>query len=247
MTGRVDSLWRYPVKAHGRERIGAADLTPGQCLPWDRTWAVAHEDSTADGSDWARCSNFMRAAKAPGLQAMTCILDEASETVTFDHPDLGSLTAHPERDADRLIAWTAPLQPEGRSASARVVRATARGMTDCDHPTITLCNLASHRAVSQKAGADLSIHRWRGNAWIDGLAPWEEFDWVGQRITLGTATLEVLERTERCLMTHANPDTGKRDIPLLDVLDTWGHRDFSVQAVVVTPGHVADGDAVVPA
>ena len=30
---------------------------------------------------------------------------------------------------------------------------------------------------------DLSIHRWRGNLWVDGWAPWAEFDWIGQDIT----------------------------------------------------------------
>ncbi len=244
MTARVASLWRYPVKAHGREEIARADLVCGQCMPFDRLWAVAHDQSQADGVEWAQCSNFTRAAKAPGLQAMTSTLDEATEHLTLSHPELGNWRGHPERDAAALVAWTAPLVPAGRAASARVVRATARGMTDSDLPSITLCNMSSHRAVSQKAGQDLSIHRWRGNIWIDGLAPWEEFDWVGKTVRIGGALLHVHERTSRCLATHANTDTGARDVAILDVLETWGHQDFSVQATVAEPGTIARDDRV---
>lgn len=244
MTALVDSIWRYPVKAHGRERIAHAALTPDQCLPFDRLWAIAHSETDVDGSVWVRCSNFTRAAKAPGIHAITCSLNEDDETITFHHPNLGSITAHPEHDATAFLAWTAPLQPKNRAPSARVIRSQSRGMTDCELPSITLCNMASHKAVADKAKAPLSIHRWRGNIWLDGLAPWEEFDWVGKTLKIGTATLHVHERTTRCLATHANPETGERDVSVLDVLDHWGHRDFSVQATVTQAGDIKTGDTV---
>jgi len=65
------AIWRHPIKAHGREEMQAAELTPGQTLPGDRAWAVAHEAANADGSAWARCANFSRGAKATTLQAIS--------------------------------------------------------------------------------------------------------------------------------------------------------------------------------
>ncbi|EPX86915.1 MOSC domain-containing protein [Salipiger mucosus] len=242
MSAGLASIWRHPIKSHGREPLDHVTLEAGQCLPWDRTWAVAHERSGADGSEWAPCANFSRCAKAPQLQAITARLDPAAGQITLSHPDRPGLTFDPDGDAGTFLDWVRPLMPEDRAPSARIVRARSRGMTDSDFPSVTLCNLASHRAVEQRMGRELSIHRWRGNLWLDGLAPWEEFDWIGRELRIGGATLRVRERTGRCAATMANPETGARDADTLGALKTWGHADFSVRAEVVAGGEIARGD-----
>ena len=243
MTGTLAQIWRHPIKSHGRESISEAKLTEGQTLPWDRVWAVAHEASKADGSDWVSCQNFSRGAKAPELAAITASLDESTGILTLRHPDKPDLTFNPDEDGQALIDWAGPLIPEARAKSARVIRGP-RGFTDSDFPSITLCNLASHRAVEQRIGHELSIHRWRGNLWVDGLAPWEEFDWIDREVQIGEAVLVPKERTGRCLATHNNPETGQRDADILSALDSWEHRDFSVCAEVVRSGSIRVGDSV---
>lgn len=240
----LTEIWRYPVKAHGRERIRSASLTPGQGLPWDRVWAVAHERSEADGTEWARCRNFSRGAGAPKLQAITCTLDEDQNTVTFLHPDLTPLTCNPDNDPQALIDWSNKLIPDSRAQSARVIRGDGFGFPDTKYQSISLAGLASHQAVCDKVGHDVSRDRWRNNLWLDGLDAWEEFNWVGKTIHIGTAVLEVRDRSERCLMTHANPETGERDVEILPVLESFGHRDFTVQAIVLEPGDIREGDQV---
>lgn len=248
MTGpaRVASLWRHPIKSHGREALDRVTLVAGSALPWDRVWAIAHERSHADGAAWAPCANFSRVAKAPMLMAITCTLTEATRRVTLRHPNRSDLTVTPDdpTDAARLMDWVRPLMPADRAASTRIVRARTQAMTDSAFPSVTLCNMASHQAVSQRVGRDLSVHRWRGNIWIDGLAPWEEFDWLDRDIRIGDAVLRVRERTDRCSATTANPDTGRRDANTLAALETWNHRDFSVRAEVIEGGSVTIGDSV---
>ncbi len=247
MTGAVTGLWRHPIKSHGREELPAVTLKAGRTMPWDRVWAVAHEASSADGTAWAPCVNFSRVSKAPALMAITATLDEAAERITLRHPDRPDLCFHPDTEAARLIDWVRPLMPENRAASAQILRVPGRGMTDSDFPSVTLCNHASHRAVEQRLGRNLSIHRWRGNIWIDGLGPWEEFEWLDREVLVGAAVLRVRERTDRCAATTANPETGRRDTDTLGALGTWGHQDFGVRAEVVRGGEVRLGDAVAPA
>jgi uncharacterized protein YcbX len=237
-------IWRFPIKSHGREALDSVRLTPGEMLPYDRHWAVAHEQSAADGSEWVPCTHFSRGAKAPALAAITARLDEAALRVTLSHPDRDDLTFDPDREGDRLIDWSRGFVGENRAQSARVVRGRTRGFSDSDFPSVTLCNLSSHRAVEQRIGRPLSIHRWRGNFWFDGGAPWEEFDWIDREVQVGEAVLRVRERTDRCLATHNNPDTGKRDANVLAALESWDHQDFSVRAEVVRGGQVAVGDRV---
>ncbi|WP_371060571.1 MOSC domain-containing protein [Rhodosalinus sp. 5P4] len=246
MTGTVASLWRHPIKSHGREEVDAVTLLAGRTMPGDRVWAVAHDASQATGTAWASCVNFTRVAKAPALMAVTARYDEAAGTVTLTHPERATLAFDPDAEPEALLDWVAPLMPADRAAPARIVRVPGRGMTDSDFPSVTLCNLASHRAVEQRIGRPLSIHRWRGNIWMDGLAPWEEFDWIGREVQLGDAVLRVRERTDRCLATAANPETGRRDADTLGALDSWGHRDFSVRAEVLRGGAVGPSDRVAP-
>lgn len=244
-TGQVAHIWRHPIKSHGREELTSVALTAGQTLPWDRTWAVAHEAAKLEGGAWVPCANFSRTAKAPALAAIEAQLDVTSGQLTLTHPQLGTLTFDPDREGPRLIDWAGGLIPEGRASSAQLVRATEQGMTDSDYPSISLLNMSSHRAVCDALGQDLSAKRWRGNFWLEGLAPWEEFDWIGKTLRLGGATVEVRERIQRCMATTANPETGQRDADTLGALNTqWGHQDFGVYGVVIESGTVAKGDTV---
>ena len=126
--------------------------------------------------------------------AVSAQMNEAAGRVALRHPDLGELTVDPDTAAEALIAWAAPLVPADRAQSARVVRVPDRGMTDTDFPSISLNSTSSLRALSQKVGTDLDQRRFRGNLWLDGLGPWEEFEWIGQTLRIGSAELRVVER-----------------------------------------------------
>mgnify|MGYP000563160463 CR=1 FL=1 len=242
---QISGLFRYPLKSHGRETLSSMLLRAGMTLPWDRVWAVAHDASTADGSEWAACRNFSIGSKAPSLMAIEASLDEETETLTLTHPDRPDLTFNPNNETAKLIDWVLPLVPTNRALPNRILRLpNDRGFTDSDFPSVTLCNLASHRAVEEQLGTQISPKRWRGNIWFDGDQAWEEWDWVGKELRIGNAVLRVRERTERCMATTANPDTGLRDADTLGALMHWGHRDFSVRAEVITSGQVAIGDAL---
>ncbi len=245
MSLNLAEIWRYPLKSHGREPVGQALLEVGKCLPYDRRWAVAHEASDATGDKWVPCVNFSRGSKAPGLMAIEAAMDEASGRLTLMHPELGSLSFDPETEADRLIAWAAPVMPADRAASARIVRVPDRGMTDTDYPSVSLGGLASHCVLEGRMGRELSRKRWRLNLWVDGLAPWEEFDLIGHEIRIGDARLAVEERIVRCLATTANPETGRRDADTLGALGAaYGHQDFGVYARVVEAGRIRPGDKI---
>ena len=251
MTGRVAHIWRHPIKSHGREELHSVTFDAGRTMPWDRTWAVIHDAAGYDTAApaWAPSAAFSRCSKTAALQAITATLDEASARLTLRHPDRPEITLAPDDPAEnaRFIDWVSPLCDPGRAMPAEIVRVPGRGMTDTDFPSVSLVNLASHRAVEGRLGRKISPLRWRGNLVLDGLAPWEEFDWIGRTIRIGAAELVIRERTVRCLATTASTQTGRRDADTLGVLDDgWGHQDFGVYAEVVTGGAVATGDPAGP-
>lgn len=243
MTASVALICRHPIKAHGYEEMDRVMLTSGECLPDDRRWAVAHDAARlVDG--WNPCNNFHRGAKAPSLMAITVQMQ--GDTVTLRHPQRPGLTFRPDDPGDlpAFLDWLVPLSPQDRAQPSRIVTA-GRGMTDSAFPSVAILSMSSLRALSQRVGQDLSPHRFRGNLWLDGTAPFEEFDWIGKELRIGGATLLVRERITRCRATMANPASGRIDADTLGTLQTaYGHQDFGVYAEVVSGGAVALGAGV---
>jgi uncharacterized protein YcbX len=118
-------------------------------------------------------------------------------------------------------------------------------MTDSEFPSVSILSLRSLADLSARMGQHLSADRWRGNLWLDGAAPWAEWDWIGRSLQIGQTELRIEERITRCRATSANPETGRIDADTLGGLDAaFGHQDFGLYAVVTRGGAIATGDKV---
>ena len=248
MTAALYQIWRHPIKSHGREEIIEVTLTEGNAMPWDRRWAVAHERSCfdIDRPRWQPCNEFSIGAKSPRLQAIRARVDPAYRAITLSHPDLVDITINPDDqgDANRFIQWVMPVSNGARVLPARLVRAP-QAMTDTDYQSVSLINLASHRAVEAQLGQEITPLRWRGNFLIDGWEPWAERALIGQKLRIGTAEFEIRDHIARCAATTANPETGQCDADTLGALrQGFGHRDMGIYAVVTKSGDVQQGQKV---
>ena len=245
MPARLSLTTRHPITSHGREDLASVRLLAGEALPWDRFWAVAHEAAKLR-EGWSPCVNFARGAKAPALMAITCRLDEAARIVTLHHPERGSLAFRPDatEDLPAFLDWVTPLNPAERAQPQKIVTA-GRGMTDSSWPSVSLLSLSSLAELSARMGLDLSPHRFRGNLWVEGWAPWAEWGMLGRRLQIGAAVLEIRERITRCKATTVDVETGQPRGDTLSSLQTlYGHQDFGLYAEVVTPGEIALGQEV---
>ena len=239
-------LCRHPIKSVGFEALDAIDLEAGRALPFDRRWAVTHAQTRADADgQWLPKSQFLRGVVAADLMAIRAQLDPQIRRLTLTHPTGGSLQIAPDDDGDgaRLADWLRPVWPADKPAPVGLRRAgDGQPFTDTPTPFVAVLNMASLRALSQRVGSDLSIHRFRGNLWLDGLAPWEEFDLVGQDLQIGDARLRIEQPITRCAATSANPQTGRRDIDVPAALErAYGHADFGVYARVMEGGTLGVG------
>jgi len=245
MTARLSLIWRHPIKSHGREDLASVRLLAGEGLPWDRAWAVAHEAAKLR-EGWSPCVNFARGAKAPALMAITCTLDEEARRVTLRHPERGEITIRPDaaEDLPRFLDWVTPLNPPERAQPARLVSA-GRAMTDSAWPSVSVLNRASLGDLSARMGLPLSPHRFRGNLWVEGWAPWAEWEMLGRRVRIGATVLELRERITRCKATTVDVETGLPRGDTLAALETgYGHQDFGLYAEVIEGGEIALGQEV---
>ena len=244
----LSRIIRHPIKSVGHEERDSITLTPGQVLPHDRAWAIKTTGLPFEGAPahWMPKMAFLRGVAAGTLQAIRAEFDQDTGRITLYHPDLMPFTGILPACGPALIDWLRPLWPDSRPApEALVARTDGGALTDVPDPYVSILSTTSNRILGARMGMDLSIHRWRGNLWLDGLAPWEEFDLVGQDIRIGAARLRVEARITRCLATTYDPATGlQRGDTLRALEEGWDHSDFGVYARVIRGGQIAPGDPV---
>ena len=130
--------------------------------------------------------------------------------------------------AARFLDWLRGLNPPERAQPQRIVTAP-QAMTDTEFPSISIINLGSNAELGARMGMALSPHRWRGNLWVEGWAPWAEFDLIGAKLRIGDAVLEVRERITRCNATKVDVTTGRISGDTLAALQAgYGPQDFGI-------------------
>ena len=250
MTGRLEQIWRYPLKSIGRERLDRVRLTKGEKLPFDRHWAVLHETTLeklaadlGDGDEiagWMPKSAFLRGAAGPGLQGISGGLQDG--TLVLQHPDQGDITVDLNRPEDRaqLIDWLGPIWPADKAPPARLISAP-EALTDTRKPFVSINSLDSLHAVESLLGQRLGTERWRGNLWIEGFDAFAEQDWIGRTLRIGDALLIIREAIGRCAATSVDTQTGQPDTDMVRTLtDASGHANFGVYAEVIDGAEIAE-------
>jgi hypothetical protein len=115
------------------------------------------------------------------------------------------------------------------------------------HPLLLLTDATLRRLQTLAPGSRVDVRRFRPNLVIEcppGVEGFVEQDWIGRRLTVGAAELEVLVGCPRCVMITHGFDDLPRDTALLRTVVREAAQNVGVYARVVRPGRVAVGDAV---
>jgi uncharacterized protein YcbX len=159
-----------------------------------------------------------------------------------------------DREA-RLVEgpWSEPLS-ELAGRRLRLVEAEDGAVDRGDQGGVSLISRASlERFATEADTAGIDPRRFRMLIEIDGVDAHEEDDWVGQRTRVGEALVAWGGHVGRCLITSRDPDSGRIDLPTLDVLRSY-RRDavtteplpFGIYGSVLENGVVRLGDTVTP-
>ena len=222
----VASLWRYPVKSMGGERLVEVELE-GHGVVGDRRWGVRDREAgvvlTAK-----RC--------APLLQAQARLV---GGTTVVALPDGEGEAGSPELDA-ALSDWLGrPVALE--AAEPGVAADYDDGFTG---PPGRFVDGWPVHLVSTATLAGDDERRYRPNVVVaaEG-APFLEDAWVDGSLTMGEARLEARKRTGRCVMvTRAQPGLPEDRSRLRRLRGRDGR--FGVYLRVARPGVVREGDEV---
>jgi len=218
----VAEIWRYPVKSMAGERLESCLITD-RGLEGDRRWALI---------DWSpnRAGKWFNIKQHSALMTYRSRLVDG--TVEVLAPDGSSVRL----DGDLVGRF------EAESSRPLELRDLAGG--NFDDSQVLVVNLASVEAFALEAGMPIDHRRFRANFYLDGLEPDEELSWLGRRLRVGDAALEVTSRCERCKVITMDPDTTEATPDLLRLLVDRHDERFGMYCRVVRPGRVAVGDFV---
>lgn len=94
---------------------------------------------------------------------------------------------------------------------------------------------------------DFQSRRFRPNIYIESAQKndnLDEFEWVGGKLFIGDAVIKCESRTVRCSM-PAQPQAGlEKDSKVLRTLEKYTERHLGINASVIRPGSIRDGDPV---
>ena len=136
----------------------------------------------------------------------------------------------------------------------RLVQAQRPGDAADRAAGVSLLTDGSLAELATRAGkSTIDGRRFRMTFELSGATEHEEDGWIGGRVTIGGAGVEVLGPAGRCVVTTRDPDTGESDLDTLRLLE--GYRTlregrspaFGVVGAVTEPGVVRVGDPVVAA
>jgi uncharacterized protein YcbX len=253
--GKVDSLWRYPVKSMRGEELDEA-FVGYSGIYGDRVFA------------------FRSSANHKGFPYFTAREQRKllQYRPRFRYPDRAArpinLIEAESRDANPLLASLAELivdveAPGGKTfgiddpALIDMLRAdvdqkhqvtlmqSQRALTDCR--PVSIFSLQSAQQLSEETGTPVDKRRFRANIYVDLTTAdaFAENELVGRSVRIGPKVVVVIvERDPRCVIVTLDPDTAEQAPAILKKIAQAHGGMAGVYGVVLVEGLIHKGDRI---
>ena len=255
--GKVESLWRYPVKSMRGEELEEAFVgfsgVYGDRLFAFRSSARPKGFTYLTGREQADMLLYRPRFRHPDRAAKPSNLAEA-EKIT---PGLTPLFANPadlivdvETPSGQVMGVDDPAlmhmlgEKIGDSHSLTLLRSD-RAMTDCR--PVSLFAAQTARQLGDEIGIDVDKRRFRANIYLDldSGSGFGEDIFVGRTLRIGMkAVISILERDPRCKMISIDPDTAEPNREILRNVVRAHCGKAGVYGAVLVEGIVRQGDSI---
>ncbi len=255
--GKIESLWRYPVKGMRGEEVPfvyagfaglmgdrvygviAADGDPA--FPWhtgrDQEEFVLYEARYKSGEDLLTPKDLEAfEGLAPGIYPL--------------YPDASAFKVDVKAPGGTVYDIDSPeFLTELEKAAGRSLRVhyTQKGQHDCR--PISMFSLSAASKLAEETGMPVDKRRFRANfyvEWENQDDPYFEVSLVGKTIKVGDKLkLTITERDPRCKMITLDPDTSEESPKLLQHVSRNHDGNAGVFAAVISEGRVKKGDPIV--
>jgi uncharacterized protein YcbX len=256
VVGRVESVWRYPVKSMRGEEL--PEIFAGFSGVWgDRLFAFKSSATPVGfpyltGREAHEMLLYRPLFRDPEKAAKPANLAEAEELSPILNPaaDLSDLALDVETPSGEVLAIDDPallrqLTERAGDGHFLTLLRSERAMTDCR--PISLFSLQTARQLGEEVGSALDKRRFRANVYLDlGTAGgFSENAFVGRKVRIGPkVVISVLERDPRCQMITLDPNTAEPNPKVLRNVARGHEGTAGVYGAALAEGMIRVDDAV---
>lgn len=248
-SGRINSLYRYPVKGLSAESLAKVSLSTGGTFPMDRAFALENGPSGFDPAapTWQPKIKFLCLMKNARLASLATRYDDETDTFTIAKNGQTLLQAKLSDPSGRGALEQFFQEFLGAEARGRIrlLEAPNHSFSDVAWKVVSIINLASVAALGAAIKRDVHPLRFRGNIHVEGWPAWSEAELIGRVLQIGPVRLHVNKAIQRCAATEVDPHSAERDIDVPEALyRLTGEDDCGIYAEVLSPGEIAEGDRI---
>jgi len=258
IVGRLESVWRYPVKSMPGESLSEAYVDFAGVLG-DRIYAVHHAGAAKafpflTARSRKEMLRFRPKFSRPELTLSPDNLTDAENRgagLTPLFPTNEDLALEIEPPNGKTYSVSDPALPgliagDQFDASELTIIRSDRAITDCR--PLSLLAIQTIDGIGRAVGVALDKRRFRENLYLDlnSSESFAEDAFVGRRLRIGAKlTLHILERDIRCRMINIDPVSLDENPEILRYVAKSHDNRAGVYAAVLVAGMVRPGDDIV--
>ena len=253
--GKVDSVWRYPVKSMRGEELDEA-FAGFSGIYGDRLFAFKSSASPKGfpyltAREQRRLLQYRPHFRHPDKAARPINLAEAESMGTNPvSADPSELMVDVETPAGETLAIDDSalmdmLRADIDAKHQLTLMRSERALTDCR--PVSIFSLQSARQLAEETGVPIDKRRFRANVYVDltSAGGFAENDFVGRSLRIGPkVVVRILERDARCVIITLDPDTTERTPEILKKVAQAHEGMAGVYGAVMLEGMLHKGDPV---
>src|SRR5438552_9582061 len=253
--GKVDSLWRYPVKSMRGEELEEA-FAGFSGIYGDRLFAFKSSASPKGfpyltAREQRRLLQYRPHFRYPDKAARPINLTEAeSMGANPVSADPSELMVDVETPDGKKLGIDDPtlmemLRTDIDQKHQLTLMRSERALTDCR--PVSIFSLQSARQLAEETGTPIDKRRFRANVYVDLTSGggFVENEFVGKSLRIGPkAVVTVLERDARCVMITIDAETSEKTPAILKKAAQAHEGMAGVYGAVIVEGMLHKGDSV---
>ncbi len=257
VVGRVESLWRYPVKSMRGEEITRSYLGFSGVYG-DRLYAFRDRSAPEGfpfltGREQEQMLLYEPKFRHPDRAACPPNLAEAETNepgLTPVYADTADLAVNIQTPSGEMLAIDDPALiarlAEGLDGTHPLsLLRSHRSFTDCR--PVSIFSIQTMQQIGEEVGFPLDKRRFRANIYADltSMAGFAENAFVGRKLQIGMkAVIAVTDRDPRCKMITLDPDTAEAKPELLRTVRDSHEGKAGLYGAVLVEGTVRPGDEI---
>ena len=255
IVGKIDSLWRYPVKSMRGEELDEA-FASFSGIYGDRLFAFESSASPKGfpyltAREQQRLLQYRPHFRYPDKAARPINLTEAEKMGANPvWADFAELMVDVETPDGKTLAVDDPalidmIRADIDQKHQLTLMRSERALTDCR--PVSVFSLQSARQLAEETGTSIDKRRFRANVYVNltSAQGFAENEFVGKTLRIGPKVIvTVLERDARCVMITLDPDTGEKSPEILKKVAQAHDGMAGVYGAFIVEGMLHKGDSV---